>query len=452
MLFFSFHHSVRRSLLLLFLYMTLFGVPHVVLNVPAGGWFWATLGASFLFGMFVFFRGTTTLQFYYIFFVFILMFGYFIQTLAGISYKIHTFTPSSFSLSTFVFIVAHFAGMAIGASLRKRSRPNVIVRERLSPSYWLFGTATFLFLFATFVAFFGTEPLFAPRNELFGTELSGTVRALAGMLKAFPFVFMAILFGRLRDGRFRRRDAVALVVTFIAAIAFSNPITTPRYISLGGILLVIAAWLGQTSKSRHLLVLTVLSAYVSVFLLPITSTLRTGLDQFDFAKVISMYSGLEFSSIHVLMDGINAGSQLPSGNVLITDFFSLVPPAIFPGSLRAAPVGPSIAESSGYVFSNAAVPSFFSAYLDGGAIGLIIFSILMGYVMQAASVAERSDMRNRRDGYALILFACIPILARGDLRTAVVAFYDFAIAYEIFLFVVRLRFGKRANVASRRFL
>lgn len=433
--------SARRGILLLFLYITFFGLPQLLWGTDAGGWFWLTLAVSFIFGLSCFKGGSITLQFYYIFFVFVMMFSYFVQTVTGISYIPSMIQPTMFDSKAFIVLTAHFLGLTVGANLWKDGGPKPRYKHRLPRFYWIAGVAIIAVSTIMFIAVFGTGPLFSARNEIVSDERSGTASVLAKIVKVLPFMFLAFLSSRLEGGKVRPRDIIPMIICLAFAVVFTNPVTTARYISLTGILLVLAAWLGRTSKSDHLLSFVVLGAYSAMILLPITSLLREGIDNIKYTTLARMYSGLEFSAVQMILDGIDFSSRVSgAGRQVISDFLSLMPPVLYDG--RTPSLGPKIAEMSGYVFDNAAISSFMSAYVDAGIIGVVVFSVFMGFIMRQAIVHRGMDMRNRRDGYALILFACIPILARGSFSTAMAAIYEFVVAYEIFRFATRFRFGR----------
>ena len=458
-------NSVHRRVLLLSLYVLMFGIPLFTREVDVSAWFWVTLALSYFLGDYAITRGSHALQFYYIYFVFVLMFSYLIQSIVGIRYIVFVIRPSDFSMEVFGIIVLHFFGLALGASLCERTRRPIStsVPGRLKKSFWLTGFGFLLVLVLMYLVIGGWDSLFSTRKELSELELSGKSQVLTKVLKAMPFVFVAFLAGRLNNGNFRARDMIGFAAVFMLAVAFSNPGNTARYISLTGVILVFVAWLGQTSRSHWLTPALIIGAPAALIILPATSILRHGFDRFDFAALSEMYTGLEFASIQMLIDGLSVESVLPSGTVILSAFLVLVPPPIFPVSIRETTIGTTIAELSGYVYANSAVPPFFSGYLDGGVIGLVLFSMLMGYVMQFAFIPRRTDMRNRQHGYALILFACVPMLARGDFSTTMAAFYEFAIAYEVFRLIawkatslqpkqrsVRRRVDSRSEVPRRR--
>lgn len=432
--------SARRGVLLMFLYMSLFGLPQVAFGANFDVWFWLTLFASFILGLVCFRRGSVTLQFYYIFFVFVMMFGYFVQTFVGISYIPSVLRPSAFDLGAFIVFTAHFLGLSIGAILGKGTAPKPLSLPRLPRLFWISGFAVIVVSILLFITVFGPTLLFSARNEIY-IYRTGEAAILSKVVKVLPFMFLGFLASRLEGGVVKIGDIIPLLICSVIVVLVSNPITTARYISLTGIVFILAAWLGRTSKSDYLLSFVVIGAYISMILLPATSLLRAGADKINYDALIRVYSSLEFSSIQMVLDGLDFIPRISgSGRQLISDFLTVVPPALYSGGTDS--LGPKVAEISGYPFYNAAIPSFMSSYMDGGIIGVITFSIFMGFIMQIAVVRKGLDVRNRRDAYAVIIFACVPILARGDLSTAMSAIYEFSVAYEIFHLVARFRIAK----------
>lgn len=228
------------------------------------------------------------------------------------------------------------------------------------------------------------------------------------------------------------------IVIFLVSVCFSNPTNTARYISLGGLLFFCVFAMSVTGKIRKLKALMFFFPGLLIIGLPISSQLRHGLDAVTGERILSKFSSLEFSSMQLFVDGLSMMDQLGS-NYTTSGLFVLVPRAIW--TTKAESIGPEIAEASGYVFFNAAVPSFFAPFVDFGFIGLFLFSVAVGYVMRWAKLRNYANWKSRRDIYPMFLFCLTPLLVRGDLSTFMISVYAILIAYEFCRLASRFTIG-----------
>lgn len=421
------------------LYVLLFLLPQLFLSLDLGFYFWAMLAVSFMLGIYAFRSGSHMLQFYFIFFVFTLLLGYFIQFFVGVRFLPVQLTPDSFDGLAAAVLSLHFIGLIVGSWALKKRRiiKNPETRLRSNIHFFYIGLIVWVSISAITFRLVGFEQFFSQRSELNWQEIDPMVSFLTKVAKASSFILVAMTI-TVAGKKMSFAKVLIIVVISGFALVLTNPTNTARLISLAGLVLVLVTYLGITKRSKQMTPFLVVAAYAAIILLPITSSLRHGFAEVSVTSFFQVYSSLEFSSIQLLLDGLKLSEQIDGGNLLLSGIAIIVPRSIFLD--KAGAVGPEIAELSNYVFANAAVPSFFNAYLDFGLGGVLVFSIAMGYLFQMVHIRDNFDIRRRRDGYKAILLACTPMIARGDLSTAMISVYAFAASYEVLRLTALLTF------------
>lgn len=433
--------STRKAGYLSLLYLVLFATPPMIFSLDVGFYFWLVVGSSLGLGILAFARGSHTLQFYYIFFVFVMLFGYLLQFGVGIRFIPGQSVPTKVDSTAATILIAHFAGLALGTILFSRPRPPVAAsasRQNRDFSLWGIVMITGLVLIAIF--FGGYDRLFSVRATDTGQSTSSFVIFLVFVCKAAAYVYVALSISMSKE-RMPLPVKAWLFILFVAATVFASPVNTARLVSLSGILLVVVAYLSKTRRTKKLLTMFVFGALLSVLILPVTTLMRDGVSNLSWVNVYSIYSGLEMSSIQLMLNGVQTASQIPTGNLVISGLLIFVPSSIF--TSKAGSVGASVASTSGYVYSNVALPSFFVGYLDYGIAGVFLMSIAMGAIFRFGNAYDGVDLTRRKYGYGAVLVACAAIVARGDFSTAMIAIYAFLIAFEIMRFASRLRVSVR---------
>lgn len=441
-------YSARNALHLALLYLSLFLLPQLFLGLELGFFFWLVLFVSCLLGIYAFEYGSHMLQYYFLFFVFTLMLGYFLQFFVGVRFLPSQLMPDKINGLAAVVFGLHFLGLVLGSWVRgKHRRSKKPTRQyHANVHFFYIGFFVWVLILAAVFWLLGFDQIFSQRSEIFSEEINPMVSFLAKAAKACSFVLVAITIAS--AGKKLSLEKILIVTTItILALLTANPTNTARFVSLAGLVLVLVTYLGHTGRSKHLISFLVVASYAAIVLMPVTSLLRSGFSNVNMGSVFEIYSSLEFSSIQLMLDGIAVADEINGGNLLISGLAIIVPRSIFPD--KAGAVGPEIAHLSGYVFENTAVPSFFIGYLDFGLIGVVLVSLVMGYLFQIVDIRDDFDVRRRLDGYKAILLASVPIIARGDLSTAMISIYAFAAAYEVMRFTARLTFRAPRKYSAR---
>jgi hypothetical protein len=380
------------------------------------------------------------LLYYFLFFLFVICFGYFAQTAIGISYIDGSDFPAQLSFSIAIIFVVHVVGVFLGAKLFSKPFYRVqagSVLDNLRIEQLVFVTIAVLFLVGTSLIVIGSDMFFGERiSREFASNLSGYEMFLFQVSKSVPYIALGIF---LQTAVYYRNSVVfwaGVAGLVVAALVISNPINTARFIMLTSFSILGVFWFSMYGLSRQLFLALFAFPFVAIVLLPLTSQVRHGLAGADISAALQMLSTLEFSSMQMLADGIESKDSLTHSNYTISGLLILVPRLLWPG--KADSLGIEIAEAGGYVFSNSAVPSFFSAYADIGIVGLFVFSVVTGLVLKWAQIRDHMDWRQRGDFYKIAVFSLIPIFARGDLSTCMISFYAIATSYEICRFASRL--------------
>ena len=176
-----------------------------------------------------------------------------------------------------------------------------------------------------------------------------------------------------------------MLFIFVLAIAINNPSTTARYISLTGLII---AFIPYLVAKHHLSSFKTLFPLLVWLVLPITSLMRTGLDQIDIYAIYNIASSLEFSSVMALNDWLSSKNSDIMSLALYTPsaFLILVPRVIWPG--KNTGTGIVIAEELGYSYTNVAVPALIDFYLDLGWLGIFLGGLASGYIFTMFSRIE----------------------------------------------------------------
>lgn len=427
----------------------LFAPLQYIYNPWVGPYFWTLIFLLSLGVIFALDQENLILMFYLIFLIFVVFFGYYVQKIIGIRFLLNSSKVAPFNFELFKIIIIHLIGIFIGT---------IIVKKRISSKYGFsnferlnFSNLSNVIVSTILVAGFvimivGLRYWIAGREERYNQEMiSSTLYFFIILSKLSPYIVSSIM---LHQAIVRKKNfflwLVTSVIIFIS-ILVSNPFNTARYICLSGILLVILVLLSSIGKIKNLgRYILILPLFLIVFL-PITSMLRHGFKDLSVPNAIGMFSSLEFSNIQLMLDGLDVIDKLDN-NYTITGLFIVVPHYIW--AEKAGALGENIAEISGYVFYNAAVPSFFNPFVDYGFIGLFVFSLISGYMMKKLKLRNYINWKSRKDIYPYIFFVLIPIYARGDFSTFMIILYASSILYELFRFmslISLIKMKKREN-------
>jgi hypothetical protein len=185
-----------------------------------------------------------------------------------------------------------------------------------------------------------------------------------------------------------------------------------------------------------------LSPLYAFFALGVTSMARGGIENIGLERAFQSLRTLEFSSYTIFIDALKIDKFSPD-NYLISHLLIFIPRSVWLG--KAESIGIYAAESSGYVYSNVGLNSFFNAYADYGFGALFLMSLCFGFLVKNLNpLTEVASFQNRRFVYGVCLAGLTPMLFRGDLSTAMIALYAAVWAYEVTRFSTRFVIRRRA--------
>ncbi len=412
-----------------------FFVPYLILSPNVGVYFWASVAIINVGLVLSILQRGHALPYYFLFLLFVVCFGYYIQSSIGVRFLANASHPPQLTAESFLVFSVHVVGVLVGAYAFhhvkvKRVQRAYTEQQSISRGNILFCGLISVIVIVVIILLNDTAVFFVSRSVRYlDREISSGSLFATNVAKSILFFVAAFWLQGLLQKRRPARAWVAFSILIVAAVLFSNPANTPRFISLSTLSFAFAFAISSMARTRKLMPLLFLFPLISSLLLPITSQLRFGLPSINVGSIVRAYSSLEFSSMQMLNDALQLSDELSNSNYTISGVFIVIPRAIWPS--KANSLGVEIAESSGYIYSNSAVPSLISSYVDMGYLGLLLFSIFLGAILSWSRLHNNMDWRRRKDIYRIIVFALVPILARGDWSTCMISFYALASAYEV---------------------
>ena len=370
---------------------------------------------------------------YYVQFLAFTLFGYALQSSLGFRYlgwaSINT-EIGYFAASVFL---VHLFGVTLGGVMARK--PATTASSAPMPDGRAVVATVCTCILVVFLVFLiRPENFFLLRFERFrsGGEIGSVEKILEFIAKSVFFLLGAALLLQLRrlDQSGTRLALLAGVIA--VAVFLSNPSTTPRFISLTGLSFLLVAGAFRMRSLGILRLYAILSPVLLLALLPLTSVLRQGVANFDTEGLLDMLTSLELSSFQLYLDALEYLEISDRSSLYtLTSFLIMVPRSIWPGKEDA--IGVEVASYFGYLYDNASVPSYVNFYVDWGVFGLLAGSLAMGWLMGKFDFSglTQIDFRGRRAMYGVMVFCLVPIIGRGDMSTALIAVYGFALSYEI---------------------
>lgn len=338
--------------------------------------------------------------------------------------------------SAFVILVNLFCMVAPSGRVAK-SDDAAIVGSRSPAIGAVMGTMVGLVIGFAIIVIFGPDYIFLPRQRgvLYGVQPLGSFsRFFIGIFRTIPY--WIVYFYLLSPNRLSRRSAWLGAIPIVAiAFAISNPYNSERFLSLLGVLIIFFAFVrkGQMMffwNNSPVLVAT------GLMILPWTSVMRSGVSgalDFSAKAFMDMFFSYEFSALAILNDFFTISYNSLSGSVrLLSAVLIFIPRSIWHDKNQGT--GSSIAAEAHYGWHNIGVPPIADAYLDFGAIGVVLLALCAGLAIRKSSnvLTPFSFTENRTStGAKLSFIGLIPIFMRGDLSTFFIAFYSSVAAFAI---------------------
>lgn len=306
----------------------------------------------------------------------------------------------------------------------------------------------FLVFYTILYFFMGFEWMLSRRQDVYDNEITGIQTLLSFCVKAMPsFIGFVIVEQAIRNEQ--RPNLFTLAICYLLLLVFNNPVNTPRFLSLGCMLIpmlpyfVKKGWIGLGF---------VMFPIATAVLLPLTSLMRGGLDRVNFEDASDFLSTGEFSAMLVFNDAMRyLPSSVPSsGNNVLSAFLAFVPRSIWP--TKNSGTGIEAAESMGYIFTNVGMPPVYDFYLDFGYFGIVIFSFVLALAtFKLQKIMDTGKGKTFQRSCPYIIFIAIPIFLRGDFSTASVAIYALMSSAWIVMTIYAFDFSKPAIPAKSKY-
>ena len=381
-------------------------------------------------------RGGITLVFYFQLLSFAL-FAYGLQQIIGATFVFGNQLSEISTTAFFVFFL-HIVFCVIGFRITRQPIFRPPAKQTRKPNLLYVSAGCALVVVLAFVIL-GPVPYLSSRTEIY--LLDNGANAGSSILEYWSkIVFFFAATASLGTSNKFKAPRLATWILIGIAIAIANPVNTPRYISITALMVFGMTLLLLSPIRRNIRLVVGLLPILLAVVQPLTSLMRSGLENLSFASAMGLYSTIEFSSFEVFLNTVRIyeGSSSLS-NYSLSAIFIFIPRSIWPG--KAEGIGVEVAEQSGFTFLNTALPSFANFYVDYGFIGIIIGSLIVGALLRRFDLPRITafSFTNRRQMYSIILFALIPIFARGDFSSVAIAAYPMLFAYEYVRFLARLR-------------
>lgn len=392
-----------------------------------------TLAAS---SIYILSKGGITLVFYFQLLAFAL-FSYGLQQIIGVTF-VFSNQLSEISTTAFLVFFLHIIFCIIGFRITRRPILRPVLKQTRKPNLLYISAGCVLVVVLAFIIL-GPMPYLATRTEIYLLE-NGTNAGSRILEYWSKIVFFFAATASLGTSNRPKATRPATWVLIGIAIIITNPVNTPRYISITALMVFGMTLLLLSPIRRNIRLVVGLLPLLLAVVQPLTSLMRSSLENLTLANALGLYSKIEFSSFEVFLNSVRIyQSSSDLSNYTLSAIFIFIPRSVWPG--KAEGIGVEVAEQSGFTFLNTALPSFANFYVDYGFIGIIIGSLIIGTLLRRLDLPKISvfSFTNRRQIYPIILFALIPIFARGDFSSVAIAAYPMLFAYEYVRFLARLR-------------
>jgi hypothetical protein len=246
------------------------------------------------------------------------------------------------------------------------------------------------------------------------------------------------------DGLNHRRSLACMAVFVLIAVEiaiFSSPLSTPRFLLLSLVFMLIMAVSDFRSPILRLGLVT--GAAVALYMVfPVLGSASRDpeiLWVLDRVQLTAYLSHLDFDNGAQLLMGYRFAQEqgFYNGLNMLSALLVIVPRSIWPQ--KSEGVGASIITYfDPAAFSNVSAPLYLEFFIDFGFTGVAVYSLAFGYLLgrvnQAATRAGRYSVPWMLN---IALFATMPLLVRGAVMTGAVALYAHVIAAIVWIAVSR---------------
>lgn len=346
---------------------------------------------------------------------------------------------ASLGIILHLFYVAFYRQSTRLKNLMRREPDGLILGSPLIP------IIVFLGVFATLVVFFDFRWMLLERSNQLTSDISSEATLISFIVKSMPaLIGYAIVDNAVRNNK--KINLFSLFLIYALLIVFCNPVNTPRFVSLGGFLLPI---LPLILKGLRLNFLLLLFPIISTILLPVTSLMRQGIDNVDFALAIEVLNTAEFSAMFVLNEALLTLPEAPlsMGHYILSAIFILVPRSFWPE--KNSGTGIDTAHELDFIFTNIGIPPVYDFLLDFSYAGVALLGLLLALIISnLQKVLDHGRGGVFKRSLPAIYFVTCPVLMRGDMTTAFVLIYALMISSIIVAFLLNI--GKRTSVSASR--
>lgn len=386
------------------------------------------------------------LHFFYVVFLYLALYPFFVQEIADVvlnatQREVAPMAPRTFTATT-LFLIAVAIPNAFGSMRQQRANSPSSAGARLAHRSLLIPALALLVFCSVSIHLVGMDAFFSTRSAAsLQVQRSSVLMVLTNVIRLSPCWFMFFLLWK----RIKNRHSIFSAKVFLLLILIvivNNPVTTPRFISLTGLLvaffplLLVRGYLATFTNAFPLLVWIVL---------PLTSLLRGGLVRFGLPDVYNIaLKSLEFSSMATLNEWMASGPRgsLTWGLHTLSSAFVFVPRLIWPAKGTGAAI--LVAEEAGFSFSNftnVGVPPLTDFFLDFGWFGILAGGLVVGSILRSFPISDfdRINCFSTFSCVPVMLFALTPLFVRGGLATFFIALYTLLISHRVTVFLLKLK-------------
>lgn len=222
---------------------------------------------------------------------------------------------------------------------------------------------------------------------------------------------------------------------------FNYPLALSRFLFFSYLIVLFCYYVNVSKKSKISIIFIFSVGVTTIF--PFFSFITRG--EGDFIESLNGYyrnSG-DFDGFQSIINCVIYTSKFgfTLGNQLLSSILSFVPRSIW--IEKAQPTGSVTAAAAGYDFLNISAPLPSEFYIDFGFFGLIIFSILLGFIIRKIDyVIIYENKFGLKFILSLIVVSLIPILSRGSILAVMNVFYAEIVVCSLmyFLFFIKVKF------------
>ena len=225
----------------------------------------------------------------------------------------------------------------------------------------------------------------------------------------------------------KKLDYFCLLLGLLSLITF-NPLGIPRYATASIYIPALILLAPQIIKKDNLVLIYLFSSF---FIFPLLNLFRYSSisvqDRITFG--LQGLQSVNFDTYQSLLLTIENGI-ITYGHQILGVFLFMIPRTIWPTKPQGT--GSLIAETNDYIFDNVSANFFAEGYINGGIIGMILFTVFLGVQLKKTDSILWQNNNNSQHVFSLIFLNMVFFILRGDLMSAVA----YTISYAALIYII----------------